>query len=116
MSSNIDPLPLQALAADLPQGHGLPEQRGELERAIRAPLEQQGMQDSNAAISQFVGSRAVIVNLSVEQDKITTRMMLGVVHQHQMRQALKRPAQGAEIEIGPYIAIDHHERLVPQQR
>ncbi|MNN41484.1 hypothetical protein D3C81_1556050 [compost metagenome] len=43
-------------------------------------------------------------------------MVDGVVHQHQMSQAIQGPPQAIEIEVGPDVAIDHQERLVTQQR
>ncbi len=86
MGADIDPMPFEVLATDASLGHGRAQQRCELERTGRATVEQARVQDGDAAIGQVVGRCAPIVNLSVGQDEIAVRVMLGIIDEHQVRQ------------------------------
>ncbi|MNG07237.1 hypothetical protein D3C84_905270 [compost metagenome] len=116
MGADIDPAPAETLATDLAGGHGLAQQRRQLEGAWLAIAEQSRMEHGDTAVGEAGLALDRVAHPTLVESEVTARVVSGIVHQHQVGQAIQGPSQTIEIEVGPDVAVDHQERLVAQQR
>src|SRR5262245_52308955 len=90
------------------------EERLQRENARRASFEEPRVEHRDAGERELGRARRrAAAGLEAE---VAARVVLGIVHEHEVRVRIGRRLQAPERKVGPHVAVDDEEWLVAQER